>query len=175
MAPGTYKEHIKIDKSLVIKGSGETSTIVDGSKTGRVFEIGSTNRSITVTLSDIKIQKGLAVNNNGGGILNSATLMASRCNISRNGATEGGGIYNAPGGYTLMLSNSTIYENTAGNCRWHFHLGKCDDIRCRQQINWKHSINRWRWNLQLGQCNSVGSHIQEHRLKWKRRWALQLG
>ena len=59
VAPGTYKEHIKIDKSLVIKGSGETSTIVDGSKTGRVFEIGSTNRSITVTLSDIKIQNGL--------------------------------------------------------------------------------------------------------------------
>jgi hypothetical protein len=95
VSSGTYKENIKIDKSLAIKGSGEAQTKVDGGQAGCVFEIGSANPGIKVTLSEIRIQNGLTANN-GGGILNSGTLTVSRCNITKNTAKEGGAVSIVP-------------------------------------------------------------------------------
>ena len=114
VASGTYKENVKIDKSLTIGGAGESWTKVDGRQAGSVFEIGSTNHGIKVTLSDIKIQNGLNANN-GGGILNGGTLMLWHCNITGNKAKEGGGAYNNEQG-NLMVSNSTLSGNIATNC-----------------------------------------------------------
>lgn len=116
VAAGTYKENVRVDKSLAIKGAGERWTTVDGGQGGLVFEIGSTNPSIKVTLSDIKIQNGLTVSN-GGGILNSGNLLLSNCNITGNQARNGGGIYNVIQGFsTLKVSNSTICGNKAADC-----------------------------------------------------------
>ena len=115
VAPGNYKENIKIDKSLSIDGSGESWTTVDGSQAGCVFEIGSTNHGIKVTLADVKIQNGLTANN-GGGILNSGILMLWRCNVTRNKAREGGGVYNNGPSGNLKVSDSTISGNAATDC-----------------------------------------------------------
>lgn len=116
VAAGTYQEKVRIDKALSIKGAGDRLTAVDGNQAGLVFEIGSANPGVKVTLSDLKVQNGLTVGN-GGGILNSGTLMVSRCNITGNTAREGAGIYNAVQGISLLtVSNSTISGNTATDC-----------------------------------------------------------
>lgn len=125
VAAGTYKENIEIDKSLSIKGAGEDKTIVDGSnKHGSVFVIGSTNPDIKVTLSDIKIQNGQNSPDKGGGILNSGTLLVSRCTITGNAARYGGGVYNVvPGVSKLTVSHSTISGNTAETGAGIYNLG----------------------------------------------------
>lgn len=116
VAAGNYQENVRIYKSLSIKGAGERLTTIDGKQAGLVFDLGSANPGIKVTLSDLKVQNGLTTGN-GGGILNSGTLMLSRCNITGNTAGEGGGIYNAiPGISLLTISNSTISGNTATDC-----------------------------------------------------------
>jgi len=109
VAAGTYKENVKIDKSLAVKGAGSTKTIVDGNKAGSVFSIGTVYPNVNVALSDIKIQNGAAAY--GGGIYNSGTATITGSTISDN---TGGGIYNEG---TATITGSTISDNTGGGIR----------------------------------------------------------
>jgi hypothetical protein len=111
LAAGTYKENVKIDKSVTIRGAGATSTIVDGSNAGTVFDIGKNNANVDVTLSGMTIQNGLA--DYGGGIFNYGRVTITCSTISGNTATTGGaGIFNE--GIATIIG-STISGNTAGS------------------------------------------------------------
>jgi hypothetical protein len=111
LAAGTYKENVKIDKSVTIRGAGATSTIVDGSNAGTVFDIGRNNANVDVTLSGMTIQNGLA--DYGGAIFNYGRLEIIGSTISGNTATTGGaGIFNEG---IATITGSTISGNTAGS------------------------------------------------------------
>ena len=109
VAAGTYKENVKIDKSLAVKGAGSTKTIVDGNKAGSVFAIGKINPYVNVALFGMKIQNGAATY--GGGIYNSGRTTVTGSTITGNSATKnGGGIYNSG---TVTLKDDTISGNSA--------------------------------------------------------------
>ncbi len=116
VAAGTYKENVKIDKSLTLKGAGSAKTIVDGNRAGSVFHVGSDSLTADISLSGLTIKNGGArqTSSNGGGIYNNrAVLKVANCVISGNIATNGrgGGIFNNYG--TLTVQSSTISGNTA--------------------------------------------------------------
>ena len=109
VAAGTYKENVKIDKSLTVNGAGAGKALVDGQLAGSVFTIGDNNPNIDVTLQGITIQNGKAAN--GGGILNYGRLAVTDSTVSGNTATSlGGGIYNEGG---ITINRGTISSNTA--------------------------------------------------------------
>jgi hypothetical protein len=121
IAAGTYKENVKIDKSLTVNGAGATQTIVDGNKAGSVFTLGKNNPKVDVTLSGMTIQGGSGslirtaygtTGVCGGGVLNYGRLTVTDSIIQGNTAKFlGGGIYNVG---TLDVLGSTISGNTAG-------------------------------------------------------------
>ena len=112
IAPWTFKENVRIDKSLTLIGAGRSSTIVDGNKAGSVFTIGGTNPNIGVTLSGLNVQNGKA--SNGGGIFNMGKLTLVDSTLSGNSATNsGGGIYNGNGGNLFIGGTSQIVNNQA--------------------------------------------------------------
>jgi hypothetical protein len=120
VASGTYKENVKIDKSLTVKGAGSTKTIFDGNRAGSVFDIGYNNPKVSVTLSDMTVQGGSgksittkygSIGVCGGGVLNYGMLTVTRSTISENIAGFlGGGIYNVG---TLAVLDSTLSKNIA--------------------------------------------------------------
>jgi hypothetical protein len=122
VASGTYAEHVTINKDLTVNGAGAPSTVVDGTQTGRVFQIGG---GATVTLSGLIISGGMATDGGanglvfGGGILNSGKLTVVSCKIYNNHAGSccsanssvggsGGGVYNSG---TVSIVNSTVTQN----------------------------------------------------------------
>jgi len=134
VAAGTYFENVQIDKSVTVKGTGATQTIVDGNNAGSVFTTGMNNPKAVVSLAGMTIQGGSGTIESrdgktylvGGGIYNKGKLTLTGCTISKNivGSSTsegyGGGIYN--GGYysgsiwipaILDVTSSTISENTA--------------------------------------------------------------
>ena len=113
VAAGTYKENVRIDKSLTVKGAGSAETIVDGNKAGTVFTIGTVHSNVNVALSGMKITGGAA--QNGGGIFNMGTATITNSEISGNTAVhDGGGCHNYNIGIAT-ISGSTISGNSAGN------------------------------------------------------------
>jgi predicted outer membrane repeat protein len=110
IAAWTFKENVRIDKSLTLIGAGASSTIVYGNKADSVFTIGSTNPNIDVTLSGLKIQNGRALY--GGGIFDMGKLTLVGSTLSGNSATYlGGGIYS--GDNLFIGGTSQIVNNQA--------------------------------------------------------------
>lgn len=110
IAAWTFKENVRIDKSLTLIGAGATSTLIDGNKAGSVFNVGSINPNIDVIISGLKIQNGKA--SYGGGIFNMGKLTLLDSTLSGNSATySGGGIYNA--GNLAISGTSQIVNNQA--------------------------------------------------------------
>ena len=116
VAAGTYKENVKIAKSLIVKGAGFSKTIVDGNRAGSVFYVGSDSLTADISLSGLTIKNGgtKLTSSDGGGIYNNrAVLKVANCVISGNIANNGrgGGIFNYYG--TLTVQSSTISGNIA--------------------------------------------------------------
>lgn len=124
VAAANYYESLSIGISLVILGSGASTTVIDGGASSRVVTI---SNGPHVTLSDLTIQNGKA--SSGGGINNSGTLTLTNSTVSGNwapipcirffvfceiraGTASGGGIYNSG---ALIISNSVISGNHAGS------------------------------------------------------------
>jgi hypothetical protein len=101
VAAGIYYELITINRSVMIRGAGQESTVVDGSHSGTVLTIVSG----TVIVQGVTIQHG---NGLGGGIWNSGTLTVKNSMVTRNFDS---GILNASG--TLIIQNSTVTGNGA--------------------------------------------------------------
>jgi hypothetical protein len=105
---------LDVNSNITIQGAGPDSTIIDGSRSDRVFHVGSGR----VFISGITIRHGEA--NWGGGIrVNGGTFAVRNCIIAGNAAvnrenqeTGGGGIYVQ--GAKVIISNCTI-TNNAGN------------------------------------------------------------
>jgi predicted outer membrane repeat protein len=106
-AAGTYKENVKIDKSLTVNGNGAGYTIVDGNKADSVFTFGRNNPNIDVTLSGMTVQNGNALL--GGGIRNYGSLTMNDIKLTGNHATYGGGIAN----FGTMTQNGGSIDNNA--------------------------------------------------------------
>jgi cysteine-rich repeat protein len=97
-----YRENVRIDRDVTIRGVGANPVVVDGGHAGSVFEI----RGANVTLQRLTVQGGKA--ERGGGVLAEGealtlTDVQIRDNLAT-GATQaaGGGIYSTAGHLTLI-------------------------------------------------------------------------
>ena len=111
VAAGTFKENVKIDKSLTVKGAGATNTIVNGNKAGSVFAIGMKDPNVDVALSGMTATNGNA--NDGGGIVNRGKLTLTGVSLTDNAANNGGGICNIFG--SVIMNSGSITRNIANN------------------------------------------------------------
>jgi hypothetical protein len=108
VASGTYKENgIVINKEIIIHG--QPNTMVDGTKSDRIFTI---NKGACLNLFNINMLNGQSIN--GGAIYNDGRLNMVNCSISNCKAVngDGGAIYNL--GY-LNVSMSKLNNNNAAN------------------------------------------------------------
>ncbi|HWX40880.1 MAG TPA: hypothetical protein VN345_06990, partial [Blastocatellia bacterium] len=127
-SPITLASELAVDKNLTIQGPGANLLTISGNNAVRVFNIGSVNPAINVTLTGLTIANGSATligvgfdtKSIGGGILNNSTgtLTLTDSVISGNSATAaannsigGGGIANANSG-TVNVLNTTISGNS---------------------------------------------------------------
>ena len=107
---GTYLltlGQLVVSDDVSIAGAGQTSTIIDGKASNRVFEIQS---EVVADISGVTIQNGDVgcCVYFGGGISNAGTLTLTNSTVSGNYSSGGGGIYDAG---TLTIINSTVSEN----------------------------------------------------------------
>ncbi len=112
-----------IDKVLTISGPGAAQLTVERSaESGTpLFHIFHVNADVNAAISGLTIRHGSTpADTNGGAISNSGVLTITACTITDNlssgsGGLGGGAIYNNGGdpGATLMISSSTISENSA--------------------------------------------------------------
>ena len=109
VANGTYKEHLNINKNMIIAGQSQTNTIIDGQQSEySIFTIAS---GVKLTIINLTLTNEAAINgtiNNPNGI-----LTVENCTITNTTSTYGsGGINN---GGTLTVVNSTFINNSAKN------------------------------------------------------------
>jgi predicted outer membrane repeat protein len=95
-----------LSASMTVEAAAGTATI-SGDGLSRVFEV---DYSAVVTLSALNIRDGNAIS--GGGILNSGTLLVSKCTLSGNSAELDGGAIDNEGG-ALTVTSSTLSGNSA--------------------------------------------------------------
>lgn len=119
VAGGTYAERVSITRSLTIRGTGSTSTVLDGGGIGRPLTVrGSTT---VVRIEGLRITNGRAIPapGYGGGVLvaDRATLHGENLQIDQNvahTATQsgfGGGL--AVQNATAFLTRTLVLSNTA--------------------------------------------------------------
>src|SRR5262245_50781767 len=110
-----------IQSSVTIVGASASTTIVDGQRLDRVFDIfGSGPSSIKVAFQGVTIRGGLNDTFFGGGgiLVGNADLVVRDCVVTDNRtALVGGGISNAyaPGTGKVTLVRSTVSRNVAAN------------------------------------------------------------
>ena len=105
---GTYREHVTINKNVLLVGESAEATIIDGSYVGNVVEVTASNVAII----------GFTIRNSGeqwtdGGI---ALNHVNNCNISRNKITanKGHGIRLYTSSNNKIIGNSIIANNWGG-------------------------------------------------------------
>ena len=96
--------------SLVIKGAGESQTVVDGGGNSSIFELYAAD---SITILDLTIRDGYAASSSGGGIviddgsivLDSVSVVANRAGLLAGGIRVNGG--------TLTMTNCRVDSNSA--------------------------------------------------------------
>ena len=112
---------LDINTSLVIAGSGMSSTFIDGNGTDRVFSINpKLNSTPTVKMSQLTIKNGVTPSGSGedgGGIeIQNANVTLDTVAVDSNSAdNNGGGINISPDGGTLTMNGGTVNFNDASN------------------------------------------------------------
>jgi len=111
---------LDITQSLTIDGADESTTIVDGNATDRVFELDPDGMgSVAVSFSSLTITNGDAGADRGGGIFNhGATLTLDNCVLSANTAESGGGLVNSGGTSTLTRCIISGNSSTGNDDEW---------------------------------------------------------
>lgn len=115
IAPGTYVENLIIPVDLELRGTGgEAVTSIDGGASGSVI---SMNDGVSLTVDGLTVTGGEGTM--GGGIRARGPLTVRNSTIAGNRSsgfgTGGGGIGGAGSGVSVLIENSTITENYAGN------------------------------------------------------------
>ncbi|MBI1761889.1 MAG: hypothetical protein HYR56_10680 [Acidobacteria bacterium] len=125
IAGGTYPENnLVVGKSINLQGASAATTTVNAGKLNRVFQI---NAGVMAGLSNLTITNGSVPTSEGGGILNSGTLVVNNCSITGNLANGGGGIFNLDG--SLTISGSTLSGNTANfDGGGLYHIGNTTNV-----------------------------------------------
>jgi hypothetical protein len=124
-----------ITSPLTIRGPGAETTIIERDTSAPNFRILNVAAAGTLTLQRLTLRNGSSFD--GGGIINSGTLMLIDCILTRNFAQFGGGLFNVGtvtithttfegnasfgaggglnnGGGTVTIANSTFVRNGAG-------------------------------------------------------------
>src|SRR5690606_11409376 len=97
---------------ITIVGGGATTTIVDGNRIDRVFDVSPPGRSLgTLRLQDLTVQRGSSGTANGGGIRTSHAVYLLRVRLRDNSANLGGGLFG--GNMFGTIAESTISDNAA--------------------------------------------------------------
>ncbi len=110
VGPGIFAENLVIDTPLVIEGSPDAPTIIDGQALGSVVSIGS---GLPVALVRLGITNGEA--QQGGGVFNGGgTVFVLESEITANLAIADGGAIHNHGGI-VIVENSAIVQNTSGS------------------------------------------------------------
>lgn len=111
---GTIFDNIEITKAVTITGQGAASpAVLDGSNLAPVVD---TNASGLVTLDDLTITHGSTTAFGGGIISTGRAVVLSDSTVTANKSRlQGGGIWHRAFG-NLTVRNSTISDNSAGNC-----------------------------------------------------------
>jgi CSLREA domain-containing protein len=100
---------LDIKDELELTGDGPELSMIDGGGVDRVLDVWVSN----VVISGVAILNGAAGSNWGGGVRNlSSGLFLRAVAIDGNSAATGGGIHNPPGTF-LLVTESTIADNTA--------------------------------------------------------------
>ncbi len=105
---------LDIAGDLTLVGTGTKNTFINGGNLDRVFHI---TLPVSVTITKVTVQNGLAAEGMGGGIYNNGgSLTLEKSEVSNNFATReggsyGGGIYSESG--QLRIMGSTLSQNSA--------------------------------------------------------------
>ena len=90
-----------------------SSTFTGNSATGSGGAIALSESGASINIEDSTLDSNRAINQNGGALdISGSAAIISRCTISNNSASDGGGLSNSNSG-GLFLSNSTVSGNTA--------------------------------------------------------------
>ena len=100
---------IVVGKNLQIAGPGPSSLTISAGGNSRIFSVSS---GATVTISDVTLTDGEALDDFGGCIRNSGSLTLTRLVVTSCDAGSGGGVANLNPG-TLVVNESLISENRA--------------------------------------------------------------
>jgi hypothetical protein len=96
-------------KLVITNSTGASKLKISGNNTSRVFSV---NSGGDLTLNGITIMNGVSIDD-GGGIYNLGALTLTNLIVTNNSAKSGGsGIYNGDTSATLIITNSTISDNT---------------------------------------------------------------
>ena len=105
---------LDITEDLTIVGTGTKNTFINGGNLDRVFHV---ILPVSVTITKVTVQNGLAAEGMGGGIYNNGgSLTIEKSEVSNNFATReggasGGGLYSESGQVRIM--GSTLSQNSA--------------------------------------------------------------
>jgi CSLREA domain-containing protein len=105
---------LDITGDLTIAGTGTKNTFINGGNLDRVFHV---TLPVSVTITKVTIQNGLAAEGTGGGFYNNGgSLTLEKSEVSNNFATReggsyGGGIYSESG--QLRIIGTTLSQNSA--------------------------------------------------------------
>ncbi|MCA9052306.1 MAG: right-handed parallel beta-helix repeat-containing protein [Planctomycetaceae bacterium] len=102
---------LSITRDLLVIGNGQDSTIIDGNRSGRLFDV--SGPAIDATFDQLTLRNGSVLDDNGGAIRFSTTtgsLTITNSKLSDNYSYFGGAVH-ARGG-TVQISNSGFYNNS---------------------------------------------------------------
>lgn len=107
-------------KLMIVNSTGASNLKVSGNNASRIFFVDSGG---DLTLNEITIMNGVSIDD-GGGIYNLGALTLTSSIVTNNSAKSGGsGIYNGDTSATLIITNSTISDNTTNGFAAIFNFG----------------------------------------------------
>ena len=114
---GTYEENVTISRNLTLAADQGEDVELEGTGSGSVVTIPA---GVAATIRGLIITGGAGTADDrgflrGGGILNSGTLTVDTCDIAKNTAQIGGGIYNDDGAELDIIGRSFVSENSGGD------------------------------------------------------------